>query len=63
MEDSDTAPKQFSQSDENKGSQVKPFRPDILCPNCGEARLDYNGLLELECPVCGISFGGGAGYT
>lgn len=29
------------------------------CPRCGLGRLDYNGLLELECPVCGYHEGGG----
>jgi len=33
------------------------------CPKCGQAALDYNGLLELECPVCGFSTSAGAGCT
>lgn len=23
------------------------------CPHCGEGRLEYNGLLLLECDLCG----------
>ena len=34
-----------------------------LCPNCGQGKLDYNGLLELECPICGYRNTGGAGNT
>ena len=59
----DTAVTHFSQPVDNKTAQVEPFQPKMLCPNCGKGRLDYNGLLELECPACGIRFGGGAGYT
>ncbi len=40
-----------------------PARRGSICPNCGKGKLDYNGLLELECPVCGYRDTGGAGYT
>lgn len=34
------------------------------CPSCGQGRLDYNGLLELACPLCGyVAAGAGGGYT
>jgi len=23
------------------------------CPKCGRGKLDYNGLIELDCPACG----------
>jgi len=39
------------------------FRPGAPCPNCGVGKLDYNGLLELECPACMARFGGGSGCT
>jgi len=34
-----------------------------LCPQCGQGKLDYNGTLDLECPVCGYIVGGGGGCT
>jgi len=40
-----------------------PARRGGLCPLCGSARLDYNGLLELECPACGFVEREGAGCT
>lgn len=42
---------------------LDPPRPGSTCPACGQGRLDYNGLLELECPWCGFVFAGGAGCT
>ena len=29
-----------------------------LCPVCGEAELDYDGMLNLVCPKCGFYEGG-----
>jgi hypothetical protein len=46
-----------------QAGMLDPVRPGAICPNCSKAKLDYNGLLELECPACGIRFGGGAGCT
>lgn len=41
-----------------KGAKVgKP------CPDCGIGILDYNGLLDLECPHCGFTEGPGGGCT
>jgi hypothetical protein len=37
-----------------------PPRMGDLCPACGKGRLDTNGLLELECPLCGYRNTGGA---
>lgn len=42
---------------------LRPFRRGELCPNCELGRLDYNGLLDLECPECGYSQGSGGGCT
>ncbi|MEW6028886.1 MAG: hypothetical protein ACOYZ8_06355 [Chloroflexota bacterium] len=42
---------------------VPPLRRGELCPQCGEGRLDYNGTLDLACPVCGFTSGGGGGCT
>jgi hypothetical protein len=30
-----------------------------MCPACGAAPLDYNGLLELACPLCDFRQAGG----
>ena len=29
------------------------LRAGDICPVCREERLDYDGLLNLSCPVCG----------
>jgi rubredoxin len=42
---------------------VEPLHVGSLCPNCGQAKLDYNGLLELECSACGYRNANGAGCT
>lgn len=34
------------------------LRAGDLCPRCGKARLDYDGLLNLACPECGYALGG-----
>lgn len=40
-----------------------PLKRGVLCPQCCEERLDYNGVLDLECPKCGFVVGGGGGCT
>ncbi|MBN2387290.1 MAG: hypothetical protein JXB85_09735 [Anaerolineales bacterium] len=42
---------------------LRPLRPGDPCPDCGQTKLDYNGLLELECLICGYRNSGGAGCT
>ena len=32
------------------------------CPKCGRGKLDYNGLIELYCPVCSYVVGN-AGFS
>jgi uncharacterized protein (DUF983 family) len=34
------------------------FRAGFLCPKCGLGRLDYDGMLNLVCPNCGLIQGG-----
>ena len=43
-----------------KASQPKPARKTChvpryggKCAKCGRGKLDYNGLLQLVCPLCG----------
>ncbi|HNF36289.1 MAG TPA: hypothetical protein PLZ03_15965 [Anaerolineales bacterium] len=43
--------------------ETEPLRKDALCPQCHLGRLDYNGLLQLECPACGYVNGEGGGCT
>jgi hypothetical protein len=35
------------------------LRSGDLCPQCRVERLDYDGLLNLICPGCGFTPGGG----
>jgi hypothetical protein len=44
-------------------SKTPPLRLGAPCPQCGEGRLDYNGLLQLECPLCGFVNGEGGSCT
>ncbi|MCB9134133.1 MAG: hypothetical protein H6636_01815 [Anaerolineales bacterium] len=38
---------------------VEP-RPGQPCPACGEGVLDYDGLMQISCPLCGhVTSGGG----
>ena len=48
---------------ENVKYRRAPVRRGEACPRCGVGRLDYNGLLDMECPFCGYSEGSGAGCT
>jgi len=45
------------------GNAPEPVRPGADCPRCGAGRMDYNGLLELECVQCGYVISGGGGCT
>lgn len=35
------------------------LRSGDLCPHCRAGRMDYDGMLNLTCPICGFSPGGG----
>lgn len=37
----------------------KAAEAGLPCPQCGQGRLDYDGLLNLVCPMCGFVEGGG----
>jgi hypothetical protein len=34
------------------------LRSGDLCPQCRGGRLDYDGMLNLTCPVCAYAVGG-----
>ena len=34
------------------------LRAGDLCPTCQSERLDYDGLINLSCPKCGVAIGG-----
>ncbi|MBK6794240.1 MAG: hypothetical protein IPG80_17275 [Anaerolineales bacterium] len=40
-----------------------PLRQDSKCPQCGQGKLLYNGMLQLECPACGFVNGEAGGCT
>lgn len=39
------------------------FQSGMLCLVCKRGTLDYDGLLNLTCPVCGFQSSGGGGCT
>lgn len=57
-------PLRFVWTDEDSPKGQKPPeqgaepRPGDLCPRCRQARMDYDGLLNLVCPRCGYTAGG-----
>ncbi len=40
-----------------------PLRAGDPCPVCGKGKLEYNGTLALECPVCDFTSSEGSGCT
>jgi hypothetical protein len=34
------------------------YRAGLYCPKCRQAILDYDGMLNLVCPNCGVVQGG-----
>jgi len=48
---------------EQNHKPILPVHPGMVCPQCQEGRLEYNGLLELVCNECGFSSNGDCGCT
>lgn len=46
-----------------KTPKLAPLEQGAVCPQCKNGKLDYNGLLQLECPKCGFINGDGGGCT
>jgi len=36
----------------------KSLRPEMVCPRCKEGKIEYNGMLNLVCPNCGLTEAG-----
>ncbi len=47
----------MTESLQRKSSEASP-RVGDLCPKCHSGELDYDGMLNLACPVCGYALGG-----
>jgi len=41
-----------------EGVLIGDLRPGQICPHCNVERLDYDGMLNLVCPRCGLAMGG-----
>ncbi len=39
------------------------YRAGDPCPNCGFARLEYDGYFNVYCPLCGFRTGARGGCT
>jgi uncharacterized protein (DUF983 family) len=44
-------------------AEAEALHAGMLCPACGKGILDYDGLLNLACMVCGFQSAGGGGCT
>ncbi|HAF47666.1 MAG TPA: hypothetical protein DCL08_00295 [Anaerolineaceae bacterium] len=34
------------------------LKPGMICPRCKAAKIEYDGMLNLVCPVCGLTEAG-----
>ena len=46
---------------QNSSEKSPPIELNSICPSCEQGKMEYNGLLNLECPICHFEYGGG--YT
>lgn len=42
------------QFDPTGSASLNRIRVGDICPRCQNERLDYNGMLNLVCPNCGV---------
>jgi len=33
----------------------KSLQPGMICPRCKATKIEYNGMLNLVCPNCGLT--------
>ncbi len=59
-QDAPNLPETQAGAAENKPGFSLALRQGDACPECGRGKMEYNGLLELECPFCGYRNTGGA---
>jgi uncharacterized protein (DUF983 family) len=52
------SPLDLEKQDEQAPKSVSQLQVGNLCPACGKAYLDYNGLLNLICFECGYTLSG-----
>jgi len=45
----------------NKKKKTSDARAGFICPRCGNCSMEYDGLLNLRCKVCGYL--GAGSYT
>jgi len=50
----------FHDADSSPAVDQLYIRRGSSCPRCGMGKLDYNGMLDLECDQCGYSLVEGA---
>lgn len=51
-------PKSEGKNQSPKTEGISDLRAKSICPRCGKGLLDYDGTLNLICPVCGVVEGG-----
>jgi hypothetical protein len=61
MEKTEKHPALPEKSEKKGEERACGFQAGALCPRCKQGVLDYNGMLMLECPVCGLT--NGYGFT
>lgn len=53
------SPLELEKQDEQAPKSETQLQVGNICPACGKAYLDYDGLLNLTCSECGYTLSGG----